>query len=240
VQTVRGAARSHRSRTSLRDLASIPSTATQSVPRLTPQLRSRYITYAMAVGESVTSSAPSRHCGGKSGGRGFRGPFLSFSSSFARGGGCANEGRACFSSGVCRMKCDDTRSWKVFDERYDTRPSHIHPLQVSKRKACGANPRGDPITDARELCSAVSCDPPGGCRWRIRVTGAFCVHPSQGKQSRHLCRKKDTVFVYVMLQKILWKLSSSVLRRLLGRPVPFVFGCSFEHVEVHLSPRRDF
>jgi len=143
VQTVRDAARSHHSRTSLRDLSSIPSTATQSIPRLTPQPLSHCITYAMAVGESVTSFAPSWHYGGKSGGRGFRGPFLSFSSSFARGGGCANEGRACFSFGVGRMKCDDTRRWKVFDERYDTRPSHIHPLQVLKRKACGANPRGD-------------------------------------------------------------------------------------------------
>jgi len=33
-----------------------------------------------------------------------------------------------------------TRRWKVFDEHYDTRPSHIHPLQVSKRKACGIGP----------------------------------------------------------------------------------------------------
>jgi hypothetical protein len=145
VQTTRGAARSHHSLTSLRDLASIPSTATQSIPRLTPQLLSHYITYAMAVGESVTSSAPSWHYGGKSGGSGFRGPFLSFSSSFTRGGGGANEGRACFSFGVGRIKCDDTRSWKVFDELYDTRPSHIHPLQVSKRKPRGANPPGDTI-----------------------------------------------------------------------------------------------
>ena len=48
------------------------------------------------------------------------------------------------------MKCDDAPRRKVFDELYDTRPSHIHPLQVSKRKSCGANPRGDAIKDARE------------------------------------------------------------------------------------------
>ena len=141
---MRGAARSHHSRTSLHDLASIPSTATQSIPRLTPQLLSHYTTYAMAAGESVTSFAPSWHYCGKSGGQGFPGPFLSFSSSFARGGGGANEGRACFPFGVGRMKCDDYRR-KVFDELYDTRPSHIHPLQVSKRKTCGAKPRGDAI-----------------------------------------------------------------------------------------------
>ena len=71
MPTMRGAARSHHSRTSLHDLASIPSTATQSVPRLTPQLLSHCITYTMAVGESVTSFAPSWHYGGKNGGRGF-------------------------------------------------------------------------------------------------------------------------------------------------------------------------
>ena len=143
---MRGAARSHHSHTSLPDLASIPSTATQSIPHLTPQLLSHYITYVTAVGESVTSFAPSWHYGGKGGGSGFRGPFLSFSSSFARGGGGgANEGRACFPFGVGRMKCDDTPRRKVFDDLYDTRPSHIHPLKVSKRKPCGGNPRGDTI-----------------------------------------------------------------------------------------------
>jgi len=124
---MRGAARSHHSRTSLRDLASIPSTATQSIPRLTPQLLSHYIIYAMAVGESVTSFVPSRYYGGKNGGRGFRGPFLSFSYSFTRGGGGANEGRTCFSFGVGRIKCDDTRRRMVFDERCDTRSSQNAP-----------------------------------------------------------------------------------------------------------------
>ena len=107
---MRGAARSHHPHMSLRDLASIPSTATQSIPRLTPpQLLSHCITYAMAVGENVTSFAPSWHCGGKSGGSGFPRPFLSSSSSLARGGGGgggANEGRACFPFGVGRIKCD--------------------------------------------------------------------------------------------------------------------------------------
>ena len=132
MQTMRGAARSHHPRTSLRDLASIPSTATQSIPRLTHQLLSHYIIYAMAVGESVTSFAPSWHYGGKNGGRGFRGPFLSSSSSLARGGGGANEGRACFPSGVGRMKCDDTHRRKAFDKLYETRPSHIHPVASLK------------------------------------------------------------------------------------------------------------
>jgi len=111
VQTLGVAARSHRrSRTSLRDRSSIPSTATLSVPHLTPWLLPHYLTYATDVGESVTSFAPSRLYGGKNGGRGFRGPFLSFSSSFACGGGGANEGSACFSFGVRRIKrCHDTR-----------------------------------------------------------------------------------------------------------------------------------
>jgi hypothetical protein len=112
VLTMRGAARSHHLRMSLRVLSSIPSTATQSTPSFIHQLLSHYFPYAMAGGKSVISSEPSWLYGGKSGGRGFRGPFLSFSSSFARGGGGANEGRACFSSGVARMKFDDTRRWK--------------------------------------------------------------------------------------------------------------------------------
>jgi hypothetical protein len=106
---MRGAARSHHLRMSLRVLSLIPSTATQSTPSFIHRLLSHYLPYAMAVGESVISFEPSWLYGGKSGGRGFRGPFLSFSSSFAHGGGGANEGRACFSSGVARMKFDDTQ-----------------------------------------------------------------------------------------------------------------------------------
>jgi hypothetical protein len=185
VQTMRGAARSHHSRTSLRDLASIPSTATQSIPRLTQKLLSHYITYAMAVSESVTSFAPSWHYGGKSGGRGFRGPFLSFSSSFARGGGGANEGRACFPYGVGRMKCDDTRRRKVFYELYDTRPSHIHPLQVSKRENMRREPSRRRNLRRPRTCLAASCDS-GVRRWRIRVTGVFliCLRASLARQTK--------------------------------------------------------
>ena len=87
--------------------------AIRSVPLPTRWFLPRYLIYATAVGESVTSFAPSRLYGGKSGGRGFRGPFLSFLSSFTRGGGGANEGRACFSFGVGRIRrCHDTRRWK--------------------------------------------------------------------------------------------------------------------------------
>jgi hypothetical protein len=66
----------------------------------------------MAVGGSVTSFAPSRLYGGKNGGRGFRGPFFSFSPSFVRGGGGANARGACFSFGVGRVSdgCHDTRT----------------------------------------------------------------------------------------------------------------------------------
>ena len=73
---------------------------------------------------------------------------------------------------------------------------------------------------------------------------------------------KGTASTYVMLQKILRKLSgeevelaspsqirprkgnanlaSSVLCRLLARPIPIVLGRGVEHVEIHLSPWRDF
>jgi hypothetical protein len=184
VSTMRGAARSHHSRTSLRDLASIPSTATQSIPRLTPQLLSHCITYAMAVGESVTSFAPSWHYGGKNGGRGFRGPFPSFSSSFAHGCGGANEGRACFSFGVGRIKCDDTRRRKVFDELYDTRPSHT-PVVSLKTETMRRVPSRRHNLRRPRTCSAASCDQ-GGRRWQIRVTGVFliCLRASLARQTK--------------------------------------------------------
>ena len=165
VQTMRGAARSHHSLTSLRDLSSTPSTAIQLTPRLTRWLLSHYLTYDMAVGESVISFALSRFYGGKSGGRGFRGPFLSSWSSFAHGGGGANEGRACFSFGVGRMKCDDTRRWKVFDEHYDTRSSHIHPFARLKTE-CLRRETSRQRNLRRPRTAQVSCDP-GGRQWQF-------------------------------------------------------------------------
>src|SRR5712671_5087140 len=82
MQTVRVAVRSHLSHASLRDRSSILSTVTQSVPRPICRLLPLCLTYVTAAGESAISFAPSRLYGGKSGGRGFRGPFPSYSSSF--------------------------------------------------------------------------------------------------------------------------------------------------------------
>lgn len=68
---------------------------------------------------------------------------------------------------------------------YDTRPSHIHPLQVSKRKPCGANPSRRRDLRRPRTCLAVSCDS-GGRRWRIRVTGVFpiCLRTSLARQTK--------------------------------------------------------
>jgi hypothetical protein len=104
VQPGRVAAGSHRSGKSLHDHSSILSTVTRSVPRPTRWLPPHYLTYATAAGESEISFVPSRYYGGKSGGQGFRGPFSSSSSSFARGGRGVNEGKACFSFGVGPVK----------------------------------------------------------------------------------------------------------------------------------------
>jgi hypothetical protein len=183
VQTIRAAAIYHL-RTSLHDLSQIPSTATQSIRNLFRQLLPHYLTYAMAVGGSAISFAPWQLYGGKSGGRGFRGPFLSFSSSFACGGGGVNEGRACFSFGVGRMKCDDTHCWKVFLRHaaithtplvsLKTESLRHEPSQFTVRR-----PRTvQPYLVTRVVASG-----------KIRLQALFlivCVHPSQGKESRHL------------------------------------------------------
>jgi hypothetical protein len=124
---------SHHSGKSLHDHGSILSMVTRSVLCPTLWLPPHYLTYATVAGENEISFVPSRHYGGKSGGRGFRGRFSPSLSSFARvgggGGGGVNEGKACFSFGVGTVnRCHNAPSTILFDEPMrcgNTRPAHL-------------------------------------------------------------------------------------------------------------------